>query len=266
MLDRPPPIEVVEPLDVLDVALGVVAAALTAVLTARTALRRVEPAGLVLLRPRFLPEPLWPATVLASMLRPVATQGRRWRDRVALLADQRLDRLVPAALDATMGRLQPTETIRRYVDLDEVATQIDIDAIAARLDIDAVLDRVDLDAVVARLDVEAVVARVDLDQAAARLDIDAVLDRLDLTATVLQRVDLAAVVDAVLAQVDVPVLVEAVLDEIDLPGIIRESTGTMASDTVRGVRMQGVSADEAVGRVVDRLLLRHRRVASDGAT
>jgi len=127
-----------------------------------------------------------------------------------------------------------------------------------------VIQRVDLDAIASRLDVEAVIQRVDLDAVAARIDINAVLDRLDLTETVLQRVDMRAVVDGVLAQIDLAVLVEGVLDEIDLPEIIRESTGTMASETVRSVRMQGVSADEAVSRVVDRLL-RHGRPAPGGA-
>jgi hypothetical protein len=33
----------------------------------------------------------------------------------------------------------------------------------------------------------------------------------------------------------------------------------MASDTVRGARMQGIHADEAVSRAVDRILLRRNR-------
>jgi len=72
------------------------------------------------------------------------------------------------------------------------------------------------------------------------------------------------VVDAVLAQIDLPTLVEEVLDEIDLPEIIRDSTGTMASETVRSARMRGVSADEAVSRAMDRLRVR-RRPAPEGA-
>ncbi|MGB0101527.1 MAG: hypothetical protein WBP61_14715, partial [Nocardioides sp.] len=63
------------------------------------------------------------------------------------------------------------------------------------------------------------------------------------------------------AQMDLPVLVEGVLDEIDLPEIIRDSTGTMASETVRSVRIQSVSADESVARLVDRLLRRRAREA-----
>jgi hypothetical protein len=92
-----------------------------------------------------------------------------------------------------------------------------------------------------------------------------VLDRIDLTSIVLQRVDLNAVVEAVLTQVDVSALVGEVLDEIDLPEIIRESTGAMASDTVRTVRMQGVNADEAVGRLV-RVLMRRNGPAPDELT
>ena len=78
----------------------------------------------------------------------------------------------------------------------------------------------------------------------------------------LTRVDMKAVIESVLAQMDLPVLVEGVLDEIDLPEIIRGSTGTMASETVRGVRMQGVNADETVTRVMDRLLMRRRHLAN----
>ena len=85
------------------------------------------------------------------------------------------------------------------------------------------------------------------------------IDRLDLTAIVLNRVDLDALVNAVLARIDLVGLAEEVIDAVDLPEIIRESTGSMASETVRGARMQGIHADEAVGRAVDRILLRRGR-------
>jgi hypothetical protein len=97
-----------------------------------------------------------------------------------------------------------------------------------------------------------------------RLDIvvpavlDTVLDRLDLTSVVVRRVDLETVAAAVLAELDLVGLAEDIIDGVDLPEIIRESTGSMASETVSGARMQGISADEAVGRAVDRLLLRSR--------
>jgi hypothetical protein len=171
--------------------------------------------------------------LVAAGARPFLRTGRSWRLRVV----REVDHVLPLLVDLA---------VRRYVDIDGIVATVDIDAVAERLD------------------VEAVIANVDLDAIAARIDVDAILDRLDLTATVLERVDMKVVVDGVLQQVDVAALVEEVLDDIDLPEIIRESTGTMASDTVRNARMQGVSADEAVTRVVDRLLMRRR--PAPGAT
>ena len=87
-----------------------------------------------------------------------------------------------------------------------------------------------------RVDLDGLVAAVDLDAAAARIDIDAVLARIDLVG-----------------------IAEDVIDQLDLPEIIRDSTGSMASDTLREVRMQGISGDEAVTRAIDRLRLRRSR-------
>jgi predicted RNase H-like nuclease len=98
-----------------------------------------------------------------------------------------------------------------------------------------------------------------VDAVAQRLDFDAILDRLDLTDIVLERVNLDLLVSEVLGRIDLVGLAEQVIDAIDLPEIIRESTGSMASDTVRGVRMQSIAGDEAISRAVDRLLLRHGR-------
>jgi hypothetical protein len=191
-------------------------------------------------------------------------------------------------VDAVLDRLDLTELVRERVDLDSVVEEVDLDAIVRRVDIGAVIDRldltalvrgrVDLNAIAAQLDVEsildrldltavvrdrvdldALVAGVDLDGVARRLDVEAVIERLDLTAIVLNRVDLDALVNAVLARIDLVGLAEEVIDAVDLPEIIRESTGSMASETVRGARMQGIHADEAVGRAVDRLLLRRAR-------
>ena len=53
-------------------------------------------------------------------------------------------------------------------------------------------------------------------------------------------------------------LTNEVIAEVDLPEIIRESTGSVASETLRGVRMQSISGDDAVTRIVDRFRLRHR--------
>jgi hypothetical protein len=61
------------------------------------------------------------------------------------------------------------------------------------------------------------------------------------------------VTDMVRRHVDLDQLIA----EVDLPEMIRQSTGSMASETVRGVRMQGISGDEAIGRVMGRF--HHRR-------
>ena len=159
------------------------------------------------------------------------------------------------------GRRGVADVVRR-VDVDAVAPRLDIAALLDRLDLtDVVLARVDLQRVVrevlTRLDEETlaeVLVLVDVDAVAARLDVEPVIDRVDLTALVLERVDLGAVVDAALAKVDLIGLAEQVIDGVDLPELIRESTGSMASDTVRGVRMRGIEADQTVSRAMDRLL------------
>ncbi|HEX5512400.1 MAG TPA: hypothetical protein VFX41_11850, partial [Actinomycetales bacterium] len=85
------------------------------------------------------------------------------------------------------------------------------------------------------------VARVDLDRAAARLDLDPILERADVVG-----------------------LARYIVEAIDLPEIIRSSTGSMTSEVVHGVRAQSADADEAVQRVVDRVL--RRRSRRDGRT
>jgi hypothetical protein len=253
--------------------------------TANAARRRADPVlrpvGRLLLHPPVLPARLRPDTWLARLGERGAVERFALNQQLSRL----LDVLVPAVVAEGLRRAGLTEKLIDYVDLDAVVAAVDLDAAAARLDVDAVVRRVDLDAaaaqldvetvvrrvdldsVAARLDVEAVVRRVDLDSVAARLDVDAVarrldldlvLDRLDLTEVVLTRVDLEKLVEAVLEQVDLPALAEQVVDAIDLPEIIRESSGSMASDTVQGARLQGIAADEAVGRAVDRLFPRRR--------
>jgi hypothetical protein len=130
-----------------------------------------------------------------------------------------------------------------------------------------VVDRVDLDRLVAH-----VLRGLDLDRVATellgRLAMDPLLDQLDLTELVLDHVDLGAVVAAALERIDLTQIVlqrvdlidvaEYVVEGIDLPEIIRESTGSVASEAVRGLRMQGVDADLAIAQVVDRVLHRRR--------
>ncbi|HTY71662.1 MAG TPA: hypothetical protein VMI11_04460 [Actinomycetes bacterium] len=119
--------------------------------------------------------------------------------------------------------------------------------------------------VLCRLDLTSIVLeQVDLDAIVAAVDIEAVIRRLDLTSIVLEQVDLDAIVahvdlDPIIARLDLPAIATQVIDEIDLPEIIRESTGSVASETMRGVRLQSIAGDEALGRAVDRLLLRRRQ-------
>ncbi|ASR35286.1 hypothetical protein BAY61_10085 [Prauserella marina] len=51
-----------------------------------------------------------------------------------------------------------------------------------------------------------------------------------------------------LDRLDLPGIVREVLAEIDLPEIIRTSTGSVASESVRDVRIRLVAADDAVSR------------------
>ena len=113
----------------------------------------------------------------------------------------------------------------------------------------AVLDEIDLDQVVSRVDLERIVARIDVDDIARRIDLNAVVGRVDL--------------DAIVARIDVPGLTEQVIDEVDLGEIIRESSSTMASETVDALRVQGMRVDGLVSRIVDRVLLRDGQRQTD---
>lgn len=147
----------------------------------------------------------------------------RWRaeERAnAHYVDEVLDVVVPIAVDAVVTRLDLTERILASVDLDRIVDSLDLDRL---------MRRIDLDDVVARLDVEAIVGRLPLVRIAA-----GVIDELDLAAIAMR-----------------------VIDEVDLPRIVRESTGTMADETVEGLRAQGIMADQAVTGLVDRLLRRN---------
>jgi hypothetical protein len=129
------------------------------------------------------------------------------------------------------------ERVAAEDDLQRLAAVL-VPAIAAavldRLDLtELVRERVALDAIVADVDIDAIVAMVDIDASARGVDLDAIVDRLDLVA-----------------------LTNRAIEGVDLAEIIRESTGSVTGEMVRGVRMHGVAADRAVGGLVDRLLRR----------
>jgi hypothetical protein len=190
----------------------------------------------------------------------LVARGDEVRARLEQAFVDGLRRFLPSAVEAVLAMIDLTGIVRRNVDLDVIARDIDVDAVVARADIDAVVARADLDAVLARvdldvildrLDLDAIVARVDLDLVTARLDLDAIAKRLD-TNAVVARVDL----DAIIARLDLAGIARDVLDAIDLPEILRESTGAVSSEAVRGLRAEGVQADDAVTRFVARMLRR----------
>ncbi len=162
-----------------------------------------------------------------------------------VLAGRVATALVPRVLDAVLDQLDLTALVRERVDLDDVVDGVDLDAIVARVDVQGIAEGLDLDAIATHIDVNRVAERIDLNRIAAGIDVDAVAERLD--------------VEQVLARLDLAAIAREVIDEIDLPEIIRDSTGAMASETVRGVRIQGIEADRAVERFVDRMIRRKTR-------
>jgi hypothetical protein len=170
---------------------------------------------------------------------------RRSLDAAATLATWIAPPLRAVTRPAVAVAQAPLAAVRRRLDLDGWAArgfaeqrrnrQMAVEAARALLrDLAAaVLDEVDVDRVVARADLDRVVERIDVNAIAARLDIDAVV-----------------------ARVDLPGLTEQVLDEVDIDEIIRQSSGTMAAETVDALREQGMRADHLVNRIVDRVLRR----------
>jgi hypothetical protein len=124
-------------------------------------------------------------------------------------------------------------------------------ALIERIDLNAVVDRIDVGRIAERLDLDAIIARLDLDTIVARLDLDAIAARLDVNAIV-ARVDMQAVVDSL----DLAGITREVMDEVDVGEVIRESTGSIATETVDAVRYQGMNADRFLARLVDRILMR----------
>ena len=188
-------------------------------------------------------------------------------DRVAAALD--LDAAVARVdLDAAVSRVDLDAAVSR-VDLDAAVSRVDLDQIVGRIDVDGIVASVDIAAVVDRVDIESIVNRLDLDEIAGTLDIDGIVAKVDLRAIV-DRLDIAAVVarvdpdpvvarvnfDAAMSHIDLIGIAQRVVDGIDLPGIIRESTGSLATEAVAGVRVQGQAADDAVGQLVGRVLRR----------
>ena len=179
-----------------------------------------------------------------------AARGLAEQRRVQAAAVQGVRTLTAALVTAVLDEIDLDEVVAR-VDLDRVVARIDLNQIAARIDLDAIVERIDVGAIVERVDVGAIVEQVDVDAIAGRIDLDAVASRIDLDAIV-ARVDL----DAIVSRIDIAGLTEQVIDEVDLGEIIRESSSTMATETVDALRVQGMRVDGLVSRIADRILFR----------
>ncbi len=235
----------------LDAAVGSAAlAAGVALALGRAGSRVAAPVARLLWTPPLVPRGLQPRSVVHAL----ALTGRNDRRLLARRLGVVLDAWLPVLVETAVDRVDLTALVARHVDLDALVATVDLDRAVARVDVDAVVRRVAIDEILERIDIDAIVAGVDLDAIVDRIDLDEIAGRLDVDAVV-ARADL----DAVIERLDLARIAEEVIDEIDLPAIIRDSTGSMASETVRGVRMTGISADDAVSRVVDRALFRRRR-------
>lgn len=219
-------------------------------------LRVTSPAVSVVLDPPLVPRRLAPRRLLRRL-----TVSWTVERADAIRAFTELTQAVmPAAGRVVDEVVQPEALVLRamqQVDLDPVVAaalaDLDFDSIVAQL-----LEATDLNAAV-----EMLIERTDLERA-----ISAGLEHLDITAVLLEHVDAPRLVDGlmsrldttrlVLDNVDVVALAEAVIEGVDLPRIVRESSGSIASETVETVRLQGIDADRAVARMVDRLLGRGR--------
>jgi hypothetical protein len=188
--------------------------------------------------------------------RPVAslvmnrTPARRPVERAARMADawsrraadeqERREELATSVLEALVPGI--AQVIVDRLDVDALIEGVDIDRILGRVDIDALVSRIDLDQIVGKLDIDGLASRIDIDAIAGRIDIDAIMRRVD--------------IQAIVNKLDLPALTREVIDEVDVGEIIRESTGSITTETVDAIRYQGMNADRFVSRVVDRVLMR----------
>ena len=206
--------------------------------------RAARPVVGVLVDPPLVPHALRPSTALDVV-------AARWRDDRGELTVEavRLSRTaVPAVVDSVAATLDLDLVIASVVDrldLDQlvqhVLTRIDLDEAVAQAISELDLTPILTDAV-RRVDLQPVVTDV-IDQLDLAAVITLVLKEVDLTAIVTDQVDLPQVVNSALDEMDLTALVmdrvdlvgiaDYVVDAIDLPGIVRKSTGSIASESVK---------------------------------
>lgn len=127
--------------------------------------------------------------------------------------------------------------------LRTILDRVDVARLVERVDVNVLLDRMNVDALLDRVDIAGLLDRVDVNALMARLDVDALIDSVN--------------VDAVVSRVDVVGIAEVAIEGVGLPDIIRESTETMATETVGGIRLQTLRADDAVAHLIDRIIRRN---------
>jgi hypothetical protein len=257
----------------VDAAVGMAAVATNAAVSVtRLFARAAAPVGRLVMHPPILNERLHPARVVEAF----ADRGHLARTSANDDLSRIIAAVVPPVVDEVLDSLDLTALVQQRVDIDvlvstvdvaAVVDHMDIDAIVRQVDLDGMLRQVDIDAIVSKVDIDAIVRQVDIDAIARQVDIDAIAKRIDVDAIV-ERIDIDAIVsrvdiDAVVRRLDLVALAEEIVNGIDLPEIIRESTGSMASDVVRDARMQSIDADVTIARIVDRIIRRRRTRQTD---
>ncbi len=231
--DAPPKAEGSEPFSLFTGALlgAVVEAAELTSKTLGSLADAAQPAASWVSSPPFL---RGVADAAASGLRFMDGRWKAEESSTQRSAEEFFQGLIPQVTDAALDQLDLTSLVKR-VDLNAVLDDIDVDAIVSSIDIDAIL---------ARVDINEIVQRVDLNAVAAGIDVDAIVERVD--------------IDAIIGRIDVSGIAQQVIEDVDLPGIIRESSGALASESVQEIRLQSMRADGFVARVVDKVLRRQQ--------
>jgi len=213
------------------------------------------------------------AGVADQALRPLSDDGRRLRsdtgDALITRAQRIIEDVAPGVIEALdvnslaervdidqlVSRIAidrvvsdiDIDTLVSRIDIDRVVSEIDIDTLVSRIDIDQLVSRIAIDRVVSEIQIEALVNRIDLDRVIGEIDIDAIVDRIDVEA-ILDRID----VNEVVQRVDM----DAVVEQTELGTIVARSTSGVASETLDAARSQAITVDDAVTRVINRVLRR----------
>lgn len=173
----------------------------------------------------------------------VARSARVGLDAASLLATEVADATVRVAravlppalarrpLDALGGQVERHRREARAREARHAGDAADALQAVVRRVVELVLDQIDMEALVDRIPVDRVIEKVDIDAIAARIDIDAIIDRID---------------------------VEEIVASVDMGAIVRDSTTSLAGETIDAIRVQVMGVDLFAARVVDRILRRRQ--------